>query len=1116
MPTKRQKKSKKITKTKDDLKIPGQKKITKSAVGSAQSIKKSKQLPKGALIIGGGISGIQAALDLAEAGIMAYVVERSTSIGGRMAQLDKTFPTNDCAMCILSPKLVAAARHPNITLITNAEVSSVSGEAGNFSVQVTKYPRYLDEDKCVGCGECATKCPTKIPSEFDLGLDIRKAIYLPFPQAVPMVYCIDEKNCLYLTKGKCGVCAKICKADAIDFEQKTENISIDIGAIIVSTGYDQFDPSILAELGYSKNKNVITGLEFERLLNASGPTGGKILRPSDEKSPKKILFVQCVGSRDKQRAFEYCSRICCMYAIKEALIAKEHQHDLSELTILNMEIRAYGKGFEEYYQRAKKDGVNFIKGRAAEINEEPKTGKITVTVEDIESGEVRNIETDLVVLSSAVVPNKSNEKLAKTLDIRLDEHGFFKECSLPESATESSREGIFLSGCAQGPKDIPDSVAQGSAAAAMVEKYLIDSKTKPEVKKAKKYEKEKEITETLDRGMDTSAFGIDPKILEPRIGVFVCHCGINIAGVLDIKTLVEYSKELPDVVFATDNLYTCSDDAQRYIQEMIKEHDLTRVIVASCTPRTHEPIFKDTCERAGLNPYLFDMTNIRDQCSWVHMNEPEAATEKAKDLISMAVARSRLLRPLIPVSTPINQSVLVIGGGIAGIQCALDLANQGIDTTLLEHEPELGGRIRQLNKLAYVDLEPKKLLADRTARLKKAGVKLYLGHQISDISGYVGNFAVTLEPTNTRSTSTSTKTGSKNKKDKKIEKKDQINIQTGAIVLAIGSSLHDPKLKHRFGYGKYANVISNLEFENILKGNSKTKSKSQFPKDIKNITFVQCVGSREHDQKGGNTACSRYCCQTTLHQALEAAEEGANVTVLHRGIRAFSKYAEELYYKASEMGIRFIQYPDEANLEPKIINDNKGKVKRIRTIDISLGQNQEVDIPSDLIVLALAMVPRELETEQLQKWLKVPRSADGFFLELHPKLAPVETNTTGIYVCGCAQGPKDITDTMSQASAAAAKAAALVSNDELSADPVTARVNAAICWGCGTCEELCSFGAAEVTETETGAKISNVKSALCKGCGVCAANCPSGAMTIYHFTNDQIDSMIKAFGEVAE
>ncbi len=1050
----------------------------KQRFGSAKSTKKNKKkyLQKGALIIGGGISGIQAALDLANAGIMTYLVERSPSIGGRMAQLDKTFPTNDCAMCILSPKLVSAARHPNIKLLTNSEVTSVSGKAGDFKVKITKYPRFIDEDKCVGCGECAAKCPIKIPSEFDLGLGNRKAIFIPFPQAVPMVYCIDDRNCLYLQKGKCGVCAKICKADAIDYEQKPEQISLDIGGIIVATGYDQFDPIAIKELGYSKNKNVITGLEFERLLNASGPTNGKILRPFDKKPPNRILFIQCVGSRDKHRAEEYCSRICCMYAVKEALIAKEHQLNISDLIILNMEIRAYGKGFEEYYHRAQKEGVKFIKGRPARIFEDSKSGEVTVTFEDITAGFISDLKTDLVVLSSAVIPNNSNQNLAKVLDIELDNHGFFQESGLPGSASESSREGIFLSGCAQGPKDIPDSVAQGSAAAVMVEKYLTDSKIKPA---ASDKQKQKKISK-----IDEKAEPITPaqEILKPRIGVFICHCGINIAGIIDIQALVKYTKGLSDVVFATNNLYTCSDDAQRYIQDMIKEHNLNRVVVASCTPRTHEPLFKDTCERAGLNPFLFEMTNIRDQCSWVHMHEPKAATEKAKDLIKMAVARSRLLRPLEAIDTFIDQSVLVIGGGIAGIQCALDLANQGIKTTLVEQGAVLGGRLRSLNKLAYVELESERLLKKKSRLLVKAGVIVYLNHQIKDILGYVGNFEVILQPAN---------------------KKNQIKLRIGAIILAIGANLYDPKIKNRYDFGRYSNIITNLNFEELLKKNSKKEL-------IKDITFIQCVGAREIEQKDGNTGCSRYCCQTTLHQAFQAVKAGANVTVLHRGIRAFSKYAEELYYNASEAGVRFIQFPDESNLEPRITN----KGKTVRVFDISLGQ--EIVISSDLIVLTLAMIPRELETEQLQKWLKVPRSADGFFLELHPKLAPVETNTSGIYVCGCAQGPKDVIDTLAQASAAAAKAAALVSNNVFSADPVTANVTETLCWGCGTCEELCPYGAALVQETNHGIRVSKVNTALCKGCGVCASNCPTGAMTIRHFTNDQIESMIKAFGEVAE
>jgi heterodisulfide reductase subunit A len=1061
--------------------------------------KKNDRKSNGALVIGGGISGIQAALDLAEMGIKTYLVDRSTSIGGRMAQLDKTFPTNDCAMCILSPKLVAVARHANIKLLTNSEVTSISGNAGEFKVQVTKYPRFIDEDKCVGCGECATKCPKKTASEFDLGLGNRKAIYLPFPQAVPLVYAIDKENCIYLQKGKCGVCAKVCEANAVDFEQKPEKITLDIGAIIVATGYSQYNPAELEELGYSIHKNVITGLEFERLLNASGPTKGAIIRRSDEKPPKRILFVQCVGSRDKHRAREYCSRICCMYAIKEALIAKEHQSTLTDLTILGIEIRAYGKGFEEYYQRAIAEGINFVKGRPARIAEDPKTGEVNVQVEDVESGEIKELTTDLVVLSSAVIPNDTNKQLSNILGIELDDQGFFKESTLPGTASESSRSGILLSGCAQGPKDIPDSVAQGSAAATKAAEYLIDSKVK--------------IEDVQDHIKDTKDLSLTNQIIdytEPRIGVFVCHCGINIAGVLDVPTLVKFSKTLPQVVFTTDNLYTCSDDAQRYIQDMIKEHSLTRVVIASCTPRTHEPIFRETCARAGLNPYLFEMTNIRDQCSWVHMHEPESATEKAKDLISMAVARAGVLRPLEKISTPINQSVLVVGGGISGIQCATDLANQGIKTYIVEKNPELGGRLIDLNKLANSDITIKELLNSKIDSLKSAGVKIFTGYKIVDIQGYVGNFEINLKRADSKDISINkTKNDQPAKlipvldkeKDKRLLTKDQINLNVGSIVIAIGADLYEPGLKGEFGFGKYSNVLSNLEFEKIMKEKESDISS-------KNIVFIQCVGSREHDKKDGNTSCSRYCCQTTLHQALEAKLTGAAVTVLHRGIRAFSKYAEELYYEASNQGVRFVQFPDGMDNAP--IVSNKGS--KIRVFDISI--SREIDIKPDIIVLALAMVPEQNETEQLQKWLKIPRSGDGFFLELHPKLAPVETNTVGIYICGCAQGPKDVIDSLSQASAAAAKVAALVSNDELTVEPITAQVNESVCWGCGTCEELCAFGAARLDEGADGIQVSIVNPALCKGCGVCASNCPSGAMSIHHFSNEQIESMIKAFGEV--
>ena len=1030
---------------------------------------------KGALVIGGGISGIQAALDLAESGIVTYLVERSPSIGGRMAQLDKTFPTNDCAMCILSPKLVAVARHTNIRLLTNSEVTSVSGEAGEFKVTVKKHPRYIDENKCVGCGECASKCPKKVPNDFDLNLSLRKAIYIPFPQAVPLVYSIDPDNCLYLQKGKCGTCAKICKANAVDFDQKPKEVTLDIGAIIVATGYDQFEPSILKEFGYGIYPDVITGLEFERMLNASRPTQGKIIRKSDGKPPSSILFIQCVGSRDKHRAQEYCSRICCMYAIKEAMIAKEHQPDLKNINILNIEIRAYGKGFEEYYQRAKAEGITFVQGRPAEIidDSDSRTGGLRVRVEDIQMGKIKEIRTDLVVLSSAVVPSSTNQQLSRILNIELDEHGFFSEgmkhtdptlASSSLSSVLSSKPGIFISGCAQGPKDIPDSVSQGSAAAARAGKYLVDARVEPA---------------HVQTDLEKITAPETTESEELRIGMFVCHCGINIGGVLDVPELVRYAKTLPDVVFATDNLYTCSDDAQVLIQDMIKEQRLNRVIVASCTPRTHEPIFRETCARAGLNPYLFEMANIRDQCSWVHMHEPQLGTAKAKDLLRMAVARAHYLQPLEALSTPITSSALVVGGGIAGMQCAIDLASQGFETHLIEHQPELGGRLNQLNNIAHFTPKPEQLINEKLKQLKKTGVKVHTNSKLTDIQGYVGNFTVTFEQANAKS----------------------ISLKSGAIVLAIGSDLYDPKVHNDYGYGNQTNIITNLELEKKLKNN-------KLPKVHRNIVFIQCVGARESHKKNGNPACSRYCCQTTLNQAVELQKRNANVTILHKGIRAFSKYAEELYFQASSLGVKFVQFPE---TRPPVVAKNGSTIK---VLDVAL--NQYLILPTDLTVLTLAMSPNTRETERLQNWLKIPRSSDGFFLELHPKLGPVETNTTGIYLCGCAQGPKDIIDTLNQASGAAAKVAALLSKSELAVEPITACVDSRLCWGCGTCEDLCPFGAVRVEESKDneGARLSNVNSALCKGCGTCAANCPSGAMSVKHYSNLQISSMIKAFGEV--
>ena len=418
------------------------------------------------VIIGGGVAGMQASLDLADRGLKVYLVEKSPSIGGRMAQLDKTFPTLDCSICILAPKMIECFRHPNITLLTYSEVEDVSGSAGNFTVKIVRKPRFVNETKCTGCGTCTQKCPVVKPSEFDMLLGNRKAIYMPFPQAVPRIATIDKDNCLYFTRGVCKICQKLCQADAVDFEQEPEEVMLNVSAIIVATGFNLYNASLISEYGYRRYENVLTSLEFERLVSASGPTGGHITRPSDEKIPKKIAFIQCVGSRGLGRGVAYCSSACCMYATKEAILIKEHEPE-SEVFIFYIDLRASGKGFQDFINRAKENwGVQYIRGRPGEIVEDPRTKDLIILFEQTVSREVGGLKVDMVVLCPAFIPSETNRKLSEVLGVKLDEYDFFKAKDSVLAPVDTDVLGVFICGCCQGPKDIPESVAQASAAAA--------------------------------------------------------------------------------------------------------------------------------------------------------------------------------------------------------------------------------------------------------------------------------------------------------------------------------------------------------------------------------------------------------------------------------------------------------------------------------------------------------------------------------------------------------------------------------------------------------------------------------------------------------------------------
>ncbi len=1001
-----------------------------------------------------------------------------------------------------------AGRHPLIEVISNAEVIACEGEPGEFRVRVRQYPRFVREDRCVACGLCVDACPMVGGNEFDVGLKARKAIYRPFPQSVPATYVIDPEACLNLEghlsdkqrkrlakvqkikarKRKdykagvlvCGHCMAACDVDAIDFDMPPEDRVLDVGAVLVAVGFQEFDARKLANYGYGRFPNVITSLELERMLNASGVTRGHVIRPSDHTTPKRVVFIQCVGARG-EGGRSYCSRFCCMNAVKDSMLIRQHDPQVEDVTILYTDLRAFGKGFDDFVQRSMDEhSAVYMRGRPAKIDHVPEDDSLEVFVEDTLEHVQRRVPADLVVLSVAAAPNDGAAQLAEILGIETDAYGFIARRDPAISAVESTRDGVFVCGSAVGPQVIPDCVAQASATAARAQLYLTGHRV----------EEEEGHVEPLDLSGP------------PRVGVLVCHCGVNIAGVLKIDDLVKSAAEIPDVVVATDHLFACSGTGQDELVELVNEHALNRLVVAACTPRTHEPIFRQTCTRIGFNPYLLEMVNIRDQCSWVHARQPEAAQEKARALIRMGVARARHLEPLQEGKVSVTRAALVIGGGIGGIQAATDLAVQGFPVTLVEKSDRLGGRLAAPHlKHLYPNMRSAwEVLNEKLKRLQASGARVLLNTEVEGIRGFVGNFEVTLRssdpgeaPPVTRADGADGEVGSK-------------ALPVGAIILAFGASLHDPA--GEFGYGTLPNVWTSAELEQAFFAGPESDGwmapMGAEGLQPRNAAFILCVGSRDPE---GFTGCSRYCCPTAIKQALTLRRQGVDTTIFYRDIRTVSTGAEEMYRQARGEGVLFVRIPP--GRKPEVIGTERAE--RLRCFDELL--NRELEVPTDLVVLSVGMRPRQPETDRFHDMLKASVGLDGFFLERHPELAPVETAVEGVFLAGTVQGPKDIVDTVAQASAAAAKACVLLAYDEVRLDPTVAVVDATKCRACGTCVDICQFQAPRLVETATGQRAAQINASLCKGCGTCTSWCPSGAITSKHFTDRQVHAMIDAFFE---
>jgi len=1008
------------------------------------------------MVVGAGISGIQAALDLADTGFKVYLVDKSPAIGGKMAQLDKTFPTNDCSMCIESPKFIECARHPNIEIMTYTEVDRLEGEAGDFNVTLIKKPRYVNEDRCTGCTTCVEYCPVNVPDPFNQNLSLNKAIHIYFNQAVPLITYVDPETCLYFEDEKCNICLGVCKNNAIDFSQEEEKAEVNVGAIILSPGYEIFDPKLRGDYGYGKMENVVTSLDFERILCSTGPYEGEIRRPSDMKHPEKIAWIQCVGSRQViEGGNSYCSGVCCTYTQKQVILAKDHYAEI-EATIFHNDIRSFGKDFERFYQRAENlPGVRFIRSYVSIGKEIPESKNVTIRYATAEDG-VKEEEFELVVLSVGLNPPHEVEKLADKFGIELNSHKFCK--TNPVNPVETSRPGIFVSGAFQGPIDIPESVMSASGADALCGQLLDHRRGK--LDKEREYPPERDVSGE-----------------EPKIGVFVCHCGANIGRVVDVPGVVEYASTLDNVVHAQESLFACSTDNARQIADTIREKGLNRVVVAACTPRTHEPLFRDTCREGGINPYFFEMANIREHCSWVHSKEQKDATQKAKEIVRMSVARTALLEPLQEFELPVDKRGLVVGGGLAGMTSSLSLAEQGFEVFLVEKETDLGGMAQRIHT-TLEGLDVQALLADTIQKVyKNPSIHVYTDATITEASGYVGNFTTKL-----------TTEG--------IAKE----IHHGITIIATGADEYEPT---EYLYGKDDRVITNVELgEQIAKGEERLINS-------RSLVMIQCVGCRNEDRN----YCSRVCCSHSVKNALQLKERNPDmdITIIYRDMRTYG-FKEDYYREAADKDIKFIRYEPDDKPQVEAVEEEGKPVLRVTVTDSILGQR--LAIYSDLLALAAAVIPSATANE-ISKLFKLSLNQDGFFQEAHVKLRPVDFAADGVFLCGTAHYPKHITETISQAYGAAGRAATILSKDAVVASGAICEVNESACESCGACISVCNYGAVEFYDTPQGKK-AKVNPILCKGDGLCNSVCPAGAIVLKHFTDKEIFCQIDAAAPALE
>jgi heterodisulfide reductase subunit A2 len=892
-------------------------------------------------------------------------------------------------------------------------------------------------------------CPVSYPDAFNQEISDNKAVHVFFSQAIPLVAYIDD-SCLRLKEGKCDICSGVCQTGAIDFRQTPKKTKINVGAIILSSGITPFDPSVRDEYGYKTIQNVVTSMDYERLLSSTGPYEGEVLRASDKSRPKRIAWIQCVGSRRVTPGDNsYCSGVCCTYTQKQVILTKHHYED-AECTIFHNDIRSFGKDFERFFQRAEQlPGVEFIRSYASIEREISDTKAVVVRYATPDEG-VTSCEFDMVVLSVGLNPPRAYKEISDIFGIDLNAHGF---CEIDSAnPIQTNRPGIFVSGAFQGPTDIPESVFTASGASAQTGELLDYRRGK--LARERVYPEERDLSGQ-----------------EPRIGVFVCHCGANISSVVNVPSTVEYARTLPHVVYAKEQIFSCATNSAKEITDLVKEKGLNRVVIAACSPRTLEPLFRDTLREAGLNQYYLDMANIREHCSWVHSKQKEEATQKAQDIVRMSVARVNRLEPLLEFDLPVNKSALVVGGGIGGMTCALSIANQGHEVHLVEKARDLGGMARRIHStLEGLDVQTH---LNGLVQQVYQNPLIHVSHEavITEVEGYLGNFTTTVQ----------------------TEGRTKI-IKHGASVLAIGADVYTPT---EYLYGENDKVFTHIDLgEQIAKGNETILS-------AESLVMIQCVGSRNEK----NNYCSRVCCGHAVKNALKLKEKNPDmrIYILFRDMRTYG-FKEDAYRTAAEKGVQFIRYTPEDPPVVEAVKEGGKEMIRVMITDPILGQRLELD--ADILSLAAAVIPPE-SIHEIARRFKVTLSPDNFFKEAHVKLKPVEFATDGVFLCGLAHYPKHIPETINQAYGAAGRVLTLLSRDTVVASGSVALVNEGDCVSCGACITACTYEAISFKDTPKGKK-AFVNPILCKGDGLCNTKCPTNAIALKHFTDDVLTDQIDA------